>query len=192
MFDIITDFSCDLPQEILERYEIKRVPMYIVNNNEKIKVDDNFDYIKDFYKNEQLYSLWLQGKLKTSQPAIKDFLDVIQSSQSKDILIITLSSKLSGTYNVAKSAARLLKAKGYNITVFDSKTVSAGLGLYVQVAAKLREEGKSIEEVVNALSKLEVKLFAVPMDIKYLLIDNGSVGTLEFIDKLLEPKVLVI
>jgi len=241
MFEIVTDFTCDLPKDVLEKYEIKRVPMYIVNNGERIRVDEDFDYIAGFYRNKKLQSLWLQGKLKTSQPAIKDFLDVLQSSESKNVLVITVSSKLSGTYNVAKNAEKLLKIKGYNITVFDSKTASIGLNMYVQAAAELREEGKDIDEVVEILNNLKVRTFAAPMDIKYLL-NSGRLnlvkyallkitnkipilkvdtdgelkpykltndplkelieavkgqkrflfgGTLEFIDKLPEPKVLI-
>ena len=90
---------------------------------------------------------------KTSQINPERFSQEFERYISKDydILYIAFSSALSGTYNSALIAREELLERypGFNITIIDSKAASSGQGLLVYMAAKLRDEGKYIDEITQ-------------------------------------------
>ncbi|MCD6483056.1 MAG: DegV family EDD domain-containing protein, partial [Candidatus Aenigmarchaeota archaeon] len=174
MFEVIIDATCDLEEKYKKQARI--VPLYIIDERIGIKIPITTDY-SVFYDDESLRERWYNGKLKTSQPSLEDFMKAIRESECDDILIITISSKLSGTYNVAMNAKKKTKEK--NIVVFDTLNASIGAGLYIKKALELREKGYGIEEVVRELKKLDVRLYLVTDDIKYLL-NSGRVSKLKY------------
>jgi DegV family protein with EDD domain len=146
MLQLVTDSSCDLPEDLIRRYNIHVVPLVVNIDGEfyREKVDIS---PKEFYKRMATS----RNLPKTSQPTPASFLDVFtELSQSGPILCITISSGLSGTY---QSACHGKELSGTNITVFDSLGGSLGHGLQVLKAAKLAESGHSLEEIINELEK---------------------------------------
>jgi DegV family protein with EDD domain len=157
MLNLVADSSCDLPEELIERYKIQIVPL-VVNIDGKLyreKIDIN---PKEFYK------LMAKSKNlpKTSQPTPAAFSDIFtQLAKSGPILCITISSGLSGTY---QSACLGKDLSGADVTVFDSLGGSLGHGLQVLRAAKLAESGHSLEEIV-----IELKRYRGAMNILVML-----------------------
>lgn len=151
MISIVTDSSCDLPDEILERYDIHVVPL-------KITIDGN-EYIEkqDITAEEFTEMMIASDDLpQTSQPSPGDFCEVFNKltsgkNEGNEVICITISSGLSGTYQSAYLGKDLADV-GENITVFDSLAASLGHGLYVLKAAQMAEEGSSREKIVEELT----------------------------------------
>jgi DegV family protein with EDD domain len=146
MLQIVTDSSCDLPENLIKKYNIRIVPLtvYISGEMYREKVDIT---TQEFYK-KMAKSRILP---KTSQPTPESFSDVFKElSQLGPVLCITISSGLSGTY---QSACQGQKMSGANIYVFDSRGGSSGHGLQVLKAAELAKTGHTVEEIVKELEK---------------------------------------
>ncbi|MFH7902864.1 MAG: DegV family protein [Candidatus Aenigmatarchaeota archaeon] len=174
MVDFVIDVTVDLPKKFVEKNDIKVVPLYILKDEEKIKVDFNFKY--KFYKDRELKDLWLKGKLKTSQPSLEDFLEIYKDCED-EILVFTVSSKLSGTYNVALNASKMVNKKIY---VVDTLNASVGSGLLVMFAKKISEKYK-FENLIKKIEKLKykIKTFAFIENIEYLL-RSGRINILKY------------
>jgi DegV family protein with EDD domain len=89
---------------------------------------------------------------KTSQPAVGDFVSVFSEVIEKgdEVIALTISSKLSGTFNSASLAAQLVSPD--NISVIDSETTAGSLKFLVEMGIELAKEGKSREEIVDILN----------------------------------------
>lgn len=167
-FILTTDSGCDLPIELLNENQIHTVMMSYSLNGEIYKDTMNPSDYKEFYAKMR------NGAVpKTSQLNIADFLDFFTPllSQGKDIVYVSLSSGVSGTYNNAVFAANQLKqSHGANIYVVDSLMCSTGYGALVLEAAKQRDKGCTAEECVKWLNenKLNLNTFYTTDDLTYL------------------------
>jgi DegV family protein with EDD domain len=107
----------------------------------------------------------------TSQPSPEDFFKVYseEANNSTGIISIHISSKISGTYNSALLAKRLL-SNNFPIEVIDSTFNSAGLALTVLTAAKSAREGKDMQSITSDILKAisEIKMFGMFSTTKYL------------------------
>jgi len=185
MASIVIDVTVDLPKSIIRKYDIRVVPLYIIKDDEKIQVDYDFKY--KFYR--KFGDEWLKGKLKTSQPSVGDFLEIFKECED-DILVFTVSSELSGTYNVALSASKLVNK---NIHVVDTKNASVGSGLLVLLSLKLLERYK-LDKVIDIIERLKnkIKTFAFIEDIKYLL-NSGRIDVIKYsFLRLINKKPIII
>jgi len=164
---LVTEEGADLPQEIIEKYQIAVAP---------IKMDwpeiENLPGKNTFQKMREAEKRGIKSFAKTSQPSPKDFIDVFKKQLEKfeKALCITLTSKHSGTYNSAIQAKNFLKSEEKRIFIVDSLNASAGEGLLVLRAVDLIEEGKEIEEIVKEAEKLipQVHLIGIVEDPKWL------------------------
>ncbi|HHW98013.1 MAG TPA: DegV family protein [Firmicutes bacterium] len=139
---LVTDSTCDLPQEILEQYNIHVVPLNVIfgEKNYRDGVDLNAERFFEMLGTERHHP-------RTSQPAPGDFVVVYEQLKDYDhIISIHLSSKLSGTYQSALLARDLMS--DLNISLIDSQSASIGLGWVVLLAARAIAAGKSKDEVV--------------------------------------------
>ncbi len=164
---LVTDSTCDLPQNILDKYPITIVPVLIQSGARTFR--DGVDI-----KTEEFYALLKSSKekLTTSQPPPGDFKQVYSklAGEYQSILSIHLSSRLSGTFQGAR-----LGAKGTafekRVHFIDSLNITAGLGFLVLEAARMIEAGKRIEEITAALENMKrgVKLFINLPTLKYIM-----------------------
>jgi DegV family protein with EDD domain len=146
MLQVVTDSSCDLPEELLKRNNIRVVPL-VVNIDDNIFREGVDITPEAFYKK----MAWSAKLPKTSQPPPPDFADVFRElSYLGPVFCITISSKLSGTY---QSACLGRELSGMDVTVFDSLAGSLGHGLQVLRACELARSGCSASEVVAELEK---------------------------------------
>ncbi len=146
---IIVDSTCDLPKELIEKYDIDVVPVYIQQKDETladgvdITIEEYYDLLRDV---DELPT--------TSAPSPKDFLDRINTAlkNHSSVFIATLTSKLSATYQSAMIAAKRIKAA--KIHVVDSKFSSGVLAFVTLAAAKLSRRGVPEEEIVKKVEKV--------------------------------------
>ena len=151
---IITDGSCDLSDEVLNKFNINVVPLGVSFGEEHYTAGVDID-------NKEFYAKMKDSKElpKTFCPSPENFCKEYQCEEDK-IIVIALSSKLSGTYNSASLARDLYLSehKEKDIRVIDSMTGSIGAGLLLIKAAKMISEGKDIDEIVEAIENLKEKI----------------------------------
>jgi DegV family protein with EDD domain len=141
---IVTDSLSDITGDLIDELGVSVVPVY-VRFGEKVYRDRIEMTTEDFY-----YRLVHSNVLPTTtQPPPGDFLEVFNklAQETDEILVVTLSSKLSGTYESAAQAKRMFEGK-CRIEVIDSKTVIMGLGLIVITASKAANAGASLDDLV--------------------------------------------
>jgi DegV family protein with EDD domain len=146
---IITDGSADLPVDIVQQWGVRIVPLHVSFEGK------SFDLKRGnaaFYQEMKTHSMLPQ----TASPSPYDFLQIMEEHKDEDMLIITISSNLSSTYQHALLAADMLQASGYrgSCRVLDSKTASLGLGLLVYRAARERARTTSLDELADRMSKV--------------------------------------
>lgn len=148
-FEIFTDSSCDLPKAVVEQFDLKVMQLEVIIDDKPPVLNRDID-IKDFY--EQLRN---GANAKTSAVTLGHFEENMTAAleEGKDILYLGFSSGLSVTYNNGALVLEELKEKYPERTILYTDTLcgSIGQGLVVYYAAKLREEGKSIEETLEAV-----------------------------------------
>lgn len=151
--NIITDSSCDLNKDIIEKYNIKIVPLN-VSFGEDVYIDGELDK-KEFYE-KMKNSKELP---KTSCPSPDKFIQSYEGDE--DVIVFTLASALSGTYSAALLAKNMMLEENPNkkIAVIDTETGSIAHGQFIIKAAKMIEEGKSFEEIVDEIERLKKDYF---------------------------------
>ncbi len=144
---IITDSCSDLPQEIVETYNIGVVPLEIRFGNKTF-----LDGIE--LANEEFYHMMREHEKlpQTSSPSPQQFIREFENTQD-DVLVITISSGLSGTYNSALIAKEIYGKtdKHKKIHIIDSLSASVGEGLQVLKAAEMAFKGMCIDELAKQL-----------------------------------------
>jgi DegV family protein with EDD domain len=170
---IVTDSTADIPKDLVERYGIKVVPLY-VNFEDRSYLDDGVDITsKQFY--ERLRSVKKQPT--TSQPTPQDFIKAYSEllKENGSIISIHISKKMSGTFSSAEMARKELS--DCDIEVIDSELVHIPLGILVIKAAELARDGKSKEEILDTINKLKQKITVlfIPSTLKYLIM-GGRIG----------------
>ncbi len=171
MITIITDSSAYFKKEEAKKAGVRIVPMsYSVNGRNYFETysDLNGDF-------ESLLSD--SGKFSTSHPNFSSFLSCFEEELrlGNEVLCITISSRLSGTYSTAYMAARQTESK--NIQMFDSQLTAGGLHILVKEARKLADEGVSLPELVNMLPAIRDKItIAFSVDDMTPLRNSGRIG----------------
>ena len=153
---IVADSCCDVSPEVLERTKVKLVPLTIEVNGKRFRDDSELDIdklISEMKKSDEAP--------KTACPSPQDFLDEYKGDES--VFVVTISSKLSGTYKSAMLAKEIFLEEVGNrfIHVFDSFSGSIGETLISLKISELIHKGlreMEIVEKVNAYIK-EMKAF---------------------------------
>lgn len=147
---VITDSTAYIPKELREEKNITMVPLNVVFGNEAYKEEIEIT-TEQFY--EEMKST--ERLPKTSQPAVGLFEEVYKklAQDHDEIIVITLSSGISGTYQTAVSAATMVE--NVKVHVFDSEISCMVQGFYVLKAAELAAEGKNSEEILTQLEEMK-------------------------------------
>ena len=155
---IMTDNMADLPENYIREHELEILSLsYILDG----KTYDRNHPLEE----AEFYSRMRNGSMPTTsqvnpEQAKEAFTACL--NQGKDVLYIAFSSGLSGTYNSARIAAKELKEEGKfpdrKLVVLDSLSASLGEGLLVHKAVKLKEAGKSLEEVAAWVEKHKLEV----------------------------------
>ena len=151
MLQVVTDSSCDLPDELIKQHNIHIIPL-------TISIDDR-SYLERYeISPEEFYRQMAKGKElpKTSQPTPGAFAGIFRRlSDSGQVICLTVSSGLSGTY---QSACLGRDLAGVSVSVFDTLAGSLGHGLQVLRASEMAEAGCTVEEVVAELTEYRSRM----------------------------------
>ena len=154
---IITDSTLDLPVELIREKNIEVLPL-LINFGEESYLDG-----VEITTKEMIDKINATGILPTTaqvtpnrfEETFKKYLD-----EGYKIVVLTLSSDMSGTYQSACIAKDMLESD--DIVVIDSRNVTSGLGLLVLKACELRDKGLGIkeieEEILKAIPKVKSSL----------------------------------
>ncbi|MGL4654786.1 MAG: DegV family protein [Sarcina sp.] len=172
---IITDSTSYIPQEYIDKYDIRVVSINVIMDDvsqREIDVD-----AKEFYD-----KLAVAGTFpKSSQPAMdefeKAFLEIVENGD--EALGIFISSKLSGTYSTSHLIKEMVLEKHPNakIELVDSLNTTMSMGFLVVEAAKLAQQGKSIEEIKEYIEEMRnrVDIIFIPGSLSHLR-KGGRIG----------------
>lgn len=179
---IIIDSTTNVKKELADRFEI--VPLTVHFGEEEYIDGVTINYV-DFYKR-----LATSDTLPTtSQPTPDNFAKVYRKAveEGYEVVVITVASKLSGTYQSANIAAEGFEGKVY---VVDSGTVTIGAGLLAELALEMADGGKSAAEIAAVLEteKSKVKILAVLDTLEYLKKGGRVSKTVAFAGGLLNIK----
>ena len=150
MIRIITDSTCDLSKELIEKYNIRVIPLHVSFPG------DDTEYLDGVNINsEQIYDLATKLNVlpKTGAVNVVEFIKVFEEELAKgnEIFYVGIGSGLSSTYNNACIAREQFPDS--KIVVLDGQNLSTGTGLIVIKAARLAKEGKSLEEIKEICEK---------------------------------------
>lgn len=177
MFQIVSDGACDFTKEEAKAFGVEVIPFYVSFGEEFLK--EGVDITKpDFFKR-----LTSDKKLfpTTAQPNPNDYIEVCEPylKKGQDVLILTISSKLSGSNNSANVAANILREdySDRQVIVIDSLNGSVAQYLILKEIIKMRDAGLSMDEVV-ALTEKVIKTTHVyfTLDSLEYLKKGGRVG----------------
>jgi DegV family protein with EDD domain len=186
---IVTDSGSDIPLELAKKLGITIVPVYIYFGDKAYK--DGVDIGPD-----ELYKKLVAGPIypTTTQPMPADFAEAY-TALAKDtdaIVSIHLPTKVSGTYNAALQGLEIAKPK-CEVHVFDSLSVSVGLGLIVLAAARVVKSGGKVAEVLEetkkAISKTQIR--GLLDTLQYLLKGGRITRTRALVGTLLNVKPIL-
>ncbi len=188
---LATDSCADLPQSLMEKYQIHMVPLTLhVGQNQYVdKLTITPAQFYDILRSSPDYPT-------SSQPGKKEFLNkyLYLTSHYDSVISLNLSDKLSGTFNNSKSAAHAISYQtGKPINVFNSKTLSGTQGLILLRMAKALENGMSYDDLIKNTEKWidKTQLYVNVKTLKYF-IKGGRVSPLKgFISNLLNVKPIV-
>ncbi|MFV0529120.1 MAG: DegV family protein [Lachnospiraceae bacterium] len=162
---IITDSTSDITQDKGKELGITIVPLQVIFGEETYY--DGIEIDSDGFFDKLTKSSHLP---QTSQPSPETFVELFQKFKDAgdEIIVITISSKMSGTVQSAMIAKDMVKYD--KIYIIDSLQVMATLQLLVYHAVELRDQGVSAAEIAKSvLEKREkVRIYVVIMDITYL------------------------
>jgi len=150
---IVTDSTCDLPEQVVERYGITVLPLYV-----NIGTQSYLDVVD--LSREQFYARLpdYHPPPTTAVPGQEAFGRVYQEllEQGADqILSIHIATRLSMMTNVARSAVEHLDAP---VTVFDSGQITLGTGFLVLDAARAAAEGRPMPEILAMLEQKRARI----------------------------------
>ncbi|MBZ9636656.1 DegV family protein [Clostridium sp. FP1] len=163
---LITDTTSDLNRELIEKYNINVLPFRIIYSDREYL--DNVDITS-----QEVYANMEKEVPTSSLPSMKDMEELFLKLEEQGYthaIAVTLSTGLSGIFNAMKLTSE--NHPGINTHICDSQSIALGEGLIVTECGRLIEEGKSFEEIVEAIPSIKKRIHL------YFL-----VGTLEYLKK---------
>ena len=145
---IVTDSACDIPDELVDVFNITVVPVYI-NIGEDSYLDGTELPRQEFFNNLNTYHPYP----RTSAPAVGAFAETyarLAHEGATEILSIHIAASLSNTWNAARLGADAVST--IPVTVFDTKQVSLGSALLVITAAEMAARGCTLAEITSFLA----------------------------------------
>lgn len=151
MVKIISDSTCDLSKELLERYEVSILPLHVILGERECEDGQNISP-------EEIYQWSDEHKTtpKTSAPALDKAMDLLRPyvEAGREVVCFSISENMSTSANVMRLAAEELEGS-HLVTVIDSANLSTGIGLLVIEAAIMAQEGKNAQEIAQKIEKLK-------------------------------------
>ncbi|MBU3092634.1 DegV family protein [Clostridium sp. CM028] len=168
---LITDTTSDLSKETIEKYNINVLPFRIIYSDREYL--DNIDISP-----QEVYDNMKTEVPTSSLPSMKDMEELFLKLEEEGythVIAITLSTGLSGIFNAVKLTSE--NHPSIITHVCDSQSIALGEGLIVTECGKLIQEGKSFEEIVEAIPSIKkrIHLYFVVGTLEYLK-KGGRIG----------------
>ncbi len=156
MVKIISDSTCDLSQDLIEKYDISVLPLHIILGEEDY-LDGKSITPDEIYK----WSDENNTTPKTSAVSIEEAIQAIKGplDAGMEVIVFTIAGGMSTTNNVFHLAVNELEASE-KVRIIDSANLSTGVGLQVIEAACMAQAGKSLDEIVAAMEAVRPKVRA--------------------------------
>lgn len=154
MVRIYSDSTCDLSQELLDRYNINIIPLFV-----RLGDDEYLDGVN--ITPEDLYK-WSDAHGQTpgtAAPGIDYISKILDPNSPDEYVIFTISSSMSACYNNIRLAAEALDMEE-RVHIIDSANLSTGIGLQVIKAAELAGSRRSAKEIVKEIEAIKGKVRA--------------------------------
>ncbi len=175
MIKIVVDSTCNLDPGLIKKLDLRVAPISIQFGNDTYEEGISIDRDTFYRKIEEMGII-----PTTSQPTPAAYADYYRelSAAGHTILVITITSKHSGTYDSAVLAKSMVPEA--DVHIFDSLSISLGTGFMILEAAAMCEAGKQIPEIIERLEAIREKMFfaLTPATLKYLQM-SGRVGRLQ-------------
>jgi DegV family protein with EDD domain len=188
MIKIVTDSTAYLSEATMRQHDIRVVPLYVHFGEEAFK--EGIDL-----SDEEFYARLKEAPAlpTTSQPSAGEFHQVFEelTEAGHEIVTLTISSKLSGTWNSAMAAKDMLPDAG--ISVVDTESTAVGLHLMVNAAVEAAAAGATRQEIVEQIEKIKKtsRLWFVVDTLEYLA-KGGRIGNARaFMGTLLKVKPIL-
>lgn len=183
---VITDSTSYIDRSERQKNNIFMIPLNVIFGSDSYREEIELK-TSDFYNKMRN----IEELPKTSQPAVGEFVELYEQlgKEYNEIVVITLSSGISGTYQSALSAVDL--AENVKVHVFDSEISCAAQGFYVLEASKMAQSGKSGEEIINRLNDIKrkgIKAYFMVDDLTNLKLGGRLSGAQAFFGGLLKIK----
>ncbi len=166
---LVTDSTCDLPQEMIDHYQIHSLPI-------NISFGDNHYLDKITIQPEQFYTLLDQSLVfpKTAQINESSFTRLYSQliTHYDSVIAVHLTSQFSGTYNNSRKAAEAISQEfGKPVTVINSKNLSGALGLIILRIARAIETGYSHAQITDLAERWiqDTRIFVSVKTMKYMV-----------------------
>lgn len=176
---VVTDSIADLPSDFIDKNQIHVLPLNILidgtNYLDKLTLDSSKFF--DMVDQAEEYPSSAQPTIQAVENKLSYLADHYDS-----VIAVTVSSKMSGTYNTFVKAAENIKKENseFEIAVIDSKTNSGAQGLLVMEAAEQVAKGSSFSEIVDYLKNIRenIYIYVSVDDFKYM-VKGGRVSPLK-------------
>lgn len=182
---IVTDSTAYIPKELREEHHITMVPLDVNFGEETFKEEweiTSEDFYEKMKRTEKLPT--------TSQPAIGLFEEKFQelAENHQEIIVITLSSGISGTHQTALAAGNM--TEGVDVHLFDSEVSCMVQGFYVLSAAKMAKQNYSSKEILDHLYEMKnnIQAYFIADDLNHLHRGGRLNGAQLFVGSLLKIK----
>ena len=190
MIKIFSDSTCDLSPELIEKYDIGIIPLYV-----RLGEDEYLDGVNitpdDIYK----WSDQTEKTPTTAAPSVTDIMNILQKYDADDYIIFTISASMSACYSNCMLAAEELAMEDH-IHVINSKNLSTGIGLLIIEAAQMAEKGESAADIADYIEKLipRVRASFVVDTLTYLYRGGRCSGVAAYFGNALKlhPRIAVV
>lgn len=189
MIKIVTDSTAYLPEAMCHQHDLRVVPLCVHFGEQIFREGVEMS-------NEEFYARLKASPVlpTTSQPSAGEFHTVFKelAKAGHDIVALTISSKLSGTWNSAMAAKEMLPEA--NITVIDSLSTSIGLQLMIEAALEAVAAGASTQEITERIEEIKQKILVLfVVDTLEYLAKGGRIGNAKaFLGTLLKVKPILV
>lgn len=177
-YQIITDGSCDLGVEAAQQAGVRVVPFYVTFDGQTYKKEIEEISVRTFYQemvdNPDKFP-------KSSLPSVQDYVEAFTpyAKEGKDIICLCITTKFSGSYNSAQTAADLLQEEfpQVRIQVVDTMVNTVLQGILVQEAARMQKDGLSFTETIANIERIKLtgRIIFTVGNYEYL-IHGGRIG----------------
>lgn len=198
-FFLSTDSTADLYQDEINAIGCGFLPLTIA-----IERDGETTFVKDNFQTQQEYVQFFEmlkdksnnvSTSKNNTEIHREYFESLAKAGHNNVLHFTISYGLANTLDNAEEAAAIVKEKypKFNLKVVESCTATVGQGMLVRIAAKMRDEGKSLNETYDYVQEVKNRIqhFIMVDDLFHLKKGGRVSGAAATIGTLLQIKVII-